>query len=971
MAAAASAVAFAAWWATQPSADQLAQAARRALTRGRPDEARQLAKRAVSRNARSSVARLAAAEVELDANQPEAALAHLEQVRDDGSAAAQTAIGNAGDILFRLNRLDDAERRFRRILELDPRSLLARKRLALLMALAGRRLEATRLYLEIVQSGQFDTHELALLGDAEQVYDNPEYIQRFSGSVHNDPLLLEASARYALYRHEVTRALVLYRQLMERSPFGLDAQAGFGRALVDSEQNEEFLKWNASLPAAAEKHPDIWEARGRFAQKQREPLVAVRCYVEAIRRDPNMRHAHYQLTVLLRQLGDHERLQVVQTRTDQLIALSETLALVHFDGGRVDLLQRAGELCAALGRPWESWGWLQALAATTGRRDLRVRAEQLFATLGRDTPRVLPAGQLAVQFELSDFPLPVWRARRSTAGPVSSHRESRWMDRVTFDDIAPEAGLEFTYHKGVDSTAPGMRIWQGPGGGVAVIDFDVDAWPDLYLTQGCDWPPDPNQTKYLDRMFRNLGGGGAVDVTARARLGDERYSHGATAGDFDSDGFPDLYVANIGSNRLYRNNGDGTFTDCTVTAGVVGDHWSTSCMLADLNADGLPEIYDVTYLGGREPFELVCHDKQRNNAPRTCSPAVFAAEQDRLFLNRGDGTFENISDRAGIEAPDGKGLGLVAADFDGSNRLSLYVANDTTPNFLFLNRLSRPGDLPTFVEQGIISGCAVDSEGRAQASMGIAIDDSDGDGLPDLFVTNFHNEYNVLYRLQPGGIFNDASSTARLKEPSLPMLGFGTQFLDADLDGWPDLVVANGHVDDFSDHGIPYRMRAQFFGNAGGGQFVELPPSQLGDYFRQELLGRGLALLDWNRDGREDFAVSNLEMPAALVINRTLETGRSVTLRLCGVASNRDAIGTVLRFTAAGRSRVKQLTGGDGYQASNQRLLVLGLGDDPGIAELVVRWPSGREQTFRNLAAGGEYLLVEGRSDRTRLESQP
>lgn len=259
------------------------------------------------------------------------------------------------------------------------------------------------------------------------------------------------------------------------------------------------------------------------------------------------------------------------------------------------------------------------------------------------------------------------------------------------------------------------------------------------------------------------------------------------------------------------------------------------------------------------------------------------------------------------------------------------------------------------------------SGGKAQASMGVAADDADGDGLIDLFVTNFYNEYNTLYRQLPGGVFADVSNTARLKEPSLAKLGFGTQFIDADLDGWPDLVVANGHVDDFRSHGIPYRMQPQFFANVGAGRFTELPAEQLGGYFQQELLGRGLARVDWNRDGREDFVVSNLNSPACLVTNQTPETGHFLAIQLRGVESNRDAIGAVVKITAKGVTRTKQLTAGDGYQASNQRQLLFGLADNVTVDVLSVRWPSGREQTFQNIPVDSEFMLVEGRTELARI----
>lgn len=951
----------------RPSAEQLVSDARRASARGDHKEARQLALRAVEYYPGSARVRLTAAEIELESDRREEALAHLEQVSDDGSVSALIAIGNAGDLLFQLHRLTEAERRFRRVLALDPQNLLAKKRLAALLALAGRRLEARQFYLEIIKSGQFDTHELALLGDIEQVYENPELVEHLANPRPEDPCLMQAAARYALFRHESTKALSLYRQLVGSHRQDLDVQAGLGRALIDSGTDEEFVKWHVSLPSAADQHPDIWDVRGRFAQKRNEHTVAVRCYLEAIRRDPNLRNGHYQLTSLLHRLGDKEQSKKFQKRTDQLNALSDTLAIIHIDSNRGDLLEKAGRLSSELGRPWETWGWLQATAAITGQSELRVQANRLMRTFDANTPLVLPEMQLAAELDLSKFPLPAWETSAPAAEKEPSLAGSRWMRGIRFEDSARNVGLEFSYFNGHDPNAEGMQIWEGPGGGVAALDYDGDSWPDLYFTQGCDWPPKPGQTKYLDRLFRNLGNEQFADVTTASGLGDASYSHGVAVGDYDSDGFPDLYVCNIGSNRLYHNCGDGTFLDVTNESGLTGSGWSTSGLIADLNGDSLPEIYEVTYLSGREPFEHVCHDKERDNTPRTCSPAIFQAEQDRLFLNRGDGTFSDISEHAGILAADGKGLGIVAGDFDGSGRLSLFVANDTTANFLFLNQTAGPSEPPKFTEQGVISGCAFDAQGKAQASMGVAADDANGDGLTDLVVTNFYREGNTFYRQLPGGLFADITHTAQLKEPSLAKLGFGTQFIDGDLDGWPDLVVANGHVDDFRSHGIPFRMQAQFFANEGGGRFVELPAKQLGDYFQQELLGRGLARLDWNRDGREDFVVSHVNSPVSLVTNRTAETGHFFALQLRGVESNRDAIGAVVKVTADGRTRTKQLTAGDGFQVSNQRQLVFGLGDNTLVEELSVRWPSGREQVFHSVAADAEYLLVEGRPAAARI----
>jgi hypothetical protein len=412
-----------------------------------------------------------------------------------------------------------------------------------------------------------------------------------------------------------------------------------------------------------------------------------------------------------------------------------------------------------------------------------------------------------------------------------------------------------------------------------------------------------------------------------------------------------------------HNNGDGVFSDVTVAAGLDQREWTTSCLMADVNGDGLPDLYDVNYCAGSRPYEHECVRKG-SKLRRTCIPTEFEAADDALWLNLGDGRFQEVGQSAGIHIVDGRGLGIVAANFDDVPGLDIYVANDMSANFLFLNRTSAAGGLPRFDERGVLSGAAFDFDGRSQASMGIAADDADGDGRLDLFVTNFYNESNTFYHQQAGRFFVDATRDFDLRNPKLDKLGFGTQFLDADLDGRPDLVIANGHVDDFSEDDFPFRMQPQFYSNQGK-HFVELPAEQLGPFFSYAQLGRGLARLDWNGDGQEDFVVSRLLDPAALVVNRTTGAGHFLVVRLVGL-TYRDAIGSEVRVTAGGRTLVKQLTAGDGFECSNQRQLVFGLGGATSVDEIRIRWPAGADEKFTNLSVNQAVLFIEG-SNRPRV----
>lgn len=562
--------------------------------------------------------------------------------------------------------------------------------------------------------------------------------------------------------------------------------------------------------------------------------------------------------------------------------------------------------------------------------------------------------------------------------PVAPFREKETaVERHSVQHDAPpvpirfqiaDVGINFRYFNSSDPATAGARMFEFTGGGVGVLDYDLDGRPDLHFTQGCRWPADSAQREHLDRLYRNLGDR-YLDATDAAGVVEPGFSQGLACGDFDGDGFPDLYVANIGRNRLFRNNGDGTFSDVTtasmISEGTRANAWTTSVAIADLNGDGLPELFDVNYVEGHDVFERIC---DHAGIARICSPTLFDAQPDRLLLNRGDGRFTDITAIAGIDGSEGTGLGIAIADFHRTGRLSLFIANDARNNHFYVNKTHDPAELPGFSEQALQSGLAFDRDGRAQACMGVAVGDADGDGRIDLFVTNYVEESNTLYVQQDGGHFIDGSRLAGLTEPSVPMLGFGTQFLDADLDGWEDLVVVNGHVDDFTFQGYDHLMRPQIFRNLNG-RFVELPGETAGAYFVQSGLGRGLARLDWNGDGRDEFVVSHLDGPALLLSNTSATTGKPLKFYLRATHSARDAIGATVVVEAGTKRLVRQLTAGDGYQASNEPALAFGLGDDGVVDRVTIHWPSGATSEFQNVATDSTWLAIEGRGRLLHLQA--
>ncbi|QDS87289.1 ASPIC and UnbV [Rosistilla ulvae] len=854
---------------------------------------------------------------------------------------------------LREGHVSAAEEHISQILESDPANLAAINRLAYILGVEGRCWEANRYLFEAVRRGQFTLHHLVLLGALEPVIDDAGLVQRCRTGDPDDLVVLVGAARTAMKKNQMSSADSMLQEAVAANPSSLEGQAWLGRrSLAATDPPVDFATWQEKLPANADSHPEIWITRGQWARENAQPQAAIRCFLEAARLDPNHRIAHLEAGQLFGQLNKPEQATAFLDRAEQLRELGFLVDEIFKQPENQQRMLKAADLTEALGRPWEAWAWCELVRAREPNYPgVAQSCARLRSVLTADSPQTLAGSSPVADLAIAEYPLPNYQT-----APVLATSAGGPMAETRFAEMAQALGIDFTYKRDADPETGEMRMLETTGGGVAIVDYDADGWPDVYFTQSAVWPSEPGATQPIDRLFRNLGGKRFVEVAVAAGVGDDRYSQGVTAGDYNNDGFADLYVANFGRNRLYRNNGDGTFTDVSDETGIGGEHWTTSCLLADVNGDGFPDLYDVNYLSGDDAARSIC---RQGDELRWCSPSGFAGDQDQLFLNDGKGRFENVTSQVGIELPEGKGLGIVAADFDDSGRLSLFVANDAVANFFFVNAAETPGVPPQFLERAILHGLAFDGDGLPQACMGVAIDDANNDGRLDLFVTNFHEQANTLYRQQAGAQFVDATRRAGLFDASYQLLGFGTQFLDGDLDGSADLVVANGHVLDLSAQGIPFAMRPQYFQNDGTGRFRELKSKSLGDYFAQNHLGRGLALLDWNRDGKEDFVVSNIGSVASFNANTTTNTGHYISVNLHGVNCSRDAIGAKVTLQYAGITKTRQLTAGSGYQASNQRQLIFGIGDHPSIETLTVRWPSGNEQVFHSVRTDSEVNIVE------------
>ncbi len=945
-----------------PSQRRLWQAAG-ALVRERYEEAERLARAVLERWPEDAQALLIAGEAAAGADRPEDAAAYYLRVPAENPAEYVHAQYGAATRLLLMGQAAAAEKCLRNALALDPGHEKANEKLAILLQVEGRTWEALPYAKALLLAGQWSRDRLLMIGGIDaMMVNNPHLVDTCLRIVPEDPLVLLGRARVDTIENRLDRAEWVLQQIIERDPRQIEAQARLGELLLNKPQSAGFLQWQAALPPEADGHPHIWHVRGLWARRNKQQAAAARCFLEALRMHPNHAAANFQLSQALISLGKSAEAEPFAERSRQLSKL-EALMNDLRAANDLEMIRQVVEICGQVGREWEAAGWCRLALL------MDPRLEWARAVLTRRTPPAggaadftLVSAQPALRFDPAAYPLPDWPdATREAVAKVSREMAD---GNVRLLDVAAEAGLTFQYFNGTTSERGLEHILETTGGGVGVLDYDGDHWPDLYFVQSGRWEQRGQPTTPSDRLFRNQGDGRFVDVTDLAGLVEREFGQGVAAGDYNSDGFPDLYVGNVGPNRLYQNMGDGTFSDVTQQAGIAGQEWTTSVALVDLNGDAAPEIMEVTYTRLEESLKRRC---ERDGLPISCSPNQLPAEQDRLYENLGDGRFRDVSQECGIHAPDGKGLGLVAADFDGSGRINMFVGNDTTANFYFVNETAGPGQPLSFSEQGLLSGLAFNEAGQAQASMGIASGDANGDGLLDLLVGHFYADSDTLYLQTPDHTFLDESRGAGLREPSFEMLTFGMQFLDGDLDGWLDAIGTNGHVDISVDSKVNHLMPPQYFQNLGEAKFRELSARSLGPYFEKRYLGRVVALLDWNRDGKQDVCISHLDTPVALLSNCTEDAGHYLAVNLVGVKSNRDAFGAVLELTAGGRKQVRHVAAGSGYLATNERKVIFGLGPATQIDRLQVRWPSGAVQTFEGLEAEQELAIVEGRENPVRL----
>jgi hypothetical protein len=542
--------------------------------------------------------------------------------------------------------------------------------------------------------------------------------------------------------------------------------------------------------------------------------------------------------------------------------------------------------------------------------------------------------------------LALWIAAPGSASPEP---------RPQFVNVAPAAGLVFHHENGA---SPAKHMFETFGSGVAFLDYDNDGLLDIFFANGADLARGKRSPGNV--LYRNLGNGKFEDVTATSGVaGNGMFATGVSAGDYDNGGFLDLCITGYGGNQLFHNNGDRTFTDVTAKAGVGGSGWSSSAAWLDFDRDGSLDLFVARYVEYDLKTAPYC-GYRKEGFRMYCDPQQFDGVANLLYRNNGDGTFTDVSKKAGIANPAGKGLGVAVGDIDGDGWPDIFVANDGVRNFLYRNRGNG-----TFADITYGAGVGFDVDGKPLAGMGTEIADYDGDGLPDIFLTAFARQYNPLFRNLGKLVFED--STAKAGLPSrLLTLGFGAKLFDFNNDGWLDIFVTNGHVTDnvhLYDPQLSYRQTDLLYENTGGGRFRNVSMDS-GPAFRIQHVGRGAAVGDFDNDGDLDIVVADCGGLPLLFRNDGGNRNHWLAVRARGRESNRFGIGAKVRVTAGGHTQLREINPYGSYLSTSDVRLYVGLGSESEAARLEIEWPSSRKQTLEHVAAGQTLLLDEANAAR-------
>lgn len=895
------------------------------------------------------------------------AIALLDSIPADHPEAGIPALGQSAEWCVQLERYGEAERRFLKVLQRVPEATPARRQLAFLLNRQGRRHEAAQHIRELCKLGDVRQDELhALIALSHAMYDDPDRARDGPRDrVVYAPIGPAGTARKLFTDGQFVAAAAEIHELVDSGDAPPAVTALYGRAVAEAQDDERFQWWLTKTDERTRAFADYWAALGTVLISERRFQEATRALLEAVDRDPTDLHSVGRLVQTFSTLGDEPASMRWFARWE---AINESIKA----NNRVsqsyppdpDAIAELAERLQGLDRPLEALLWRSLEGHYRG--TLESILPQLIAERGQlvAANQAFPApSQRRCEIDLNEFPLPDIKVAAVVANPSRRPPPARQeLTAASFKNIAAEVGLDHAYQVAAAAQKNGFAIYQTYGGAVVVLDYDQDGNSDLYFSQGGSDPPSFRGPQ-ANQLFRNVvdsarteSGNRLLEVTGSSGTGDNRYSLGATAGDWNQDGFPDIVVANLGEDSLWINNGDGTFARQAIVAPNDADRVPTSVAMADLNGDRCPDILELAYVDDPDMIYLPRRN-EKGEVLNAMSPLQYDPGHDRICENDGRG---GMSIRPFTTDPNDirTGLGVIVTDIlQDQPGNEIFVGNDLYPDHLWV----RDHQTGTWSDVAPAVGCAFGIRGSKTASMGIAAGDFDQSGTVDLHITNYQDRNASLFMNQ-GQSFVERNVQYGLAADSQAVLGFGSQAIDYDNDGDRDLVATNGHIEQSLSITAPFEQPAQLFANLGG-RFQLVDVKDPSGYWDAGHLGRGLARLDFNRDGREDFAITHLGERSALLINQTDTSNHWLQLRLVGVASERDAIGAQIRVRYNGHEATDWLTAGDGYFCRNEAIVCFGLGDAVLAREILIRWPSGTEQRLENVAADQSWLIVENEPD--------
>ena len=892
-----------------------------------------------------------------------AAIELLDTIPADHPEAGLPALGQSADWCLQIERYDDAEKRFERILESVPDAGMVHRQLAFLFNRQGRRHEAAQHVRSLCRQGdvlQDELHSLIQLTDA--MYDPPNKAPATPNDRLYIPIGVSGAARKLFTDEKFQEAVDLLNDSIRAKQQPPSVVAFFGRAAAEAQDDAQLQWWLANADEATKGYAEYWAALGTALWTQRKPEPAIRALLESLDRDPRDFRTIVRLRAALRAIGREEEAELWTKRWQTLRDVSaENNKIAGARQPDTAAMLKLATLLDSLDRKLESvvWRYLAGLYGKAPQEEMQALQLEMRHIVEADEGFPDRPNRLC-GMQLDEFPLPPEDAfpKIDTEHGQSIAFGSKVPTPARFQNIAGDVGLAHAYRISATEQANGFAIYQSFGGGVAVIDYDLDGNADLYFAQGGSDPPDfiggQANGALSNLLYRNEQANGRrlSDVTGAAKLNQRRYTTGVTVGDWNQDGFPDLVVANIGSNSLWINSGDGTFRQEAFDDRDNKSVLTTSLALGDLNGDALPDVFELNYLDDPDIGARPDRNEQ-GQVINWLRPGDFDPAKDRIGVNdgRGAASFSFVSD---ADTASANGLGVVLGDFDAAPGNEVFVTNDTDPNQLWV----AAGDSDQRVDVAMAKGCAFAFDGVPTAAMGIAAGDFDRNGALDFHVTNFHDESVCLY-LREGELFQDRKIRFQLAEPSSSVLGFGTQAIDYDNDGMLDLAVTNGHIEQSIVIPEPFEQPPQMFANLGN-RFEWVPVEDASGYWGKKHVGRSLTRLDFDRDGRSDFVITHLAEPSALLVNQTRTDNHWLQVRLIGTQSERDAIGARVEIVVSGRRLTEWLVSGDGFFSKNESVLSFGLGDRDQIESLTVTWPTGLTQEFRQLESDRRWVIIEG-----------